>query len=71
MRNRSYEQDLPETYLQRIQEAYFRFFRHQPDLPIVLVALGDADFLENPEVYAWIQSLLDQSWAPGLWRVER
>jgi deoxyadenosine/deoxycytidine kinase len=70
-RNRSYEQDLQEAYLLRIQEAYFRFFRHRPDLPIVLADLGDADFLEDPSVYAWLQSLLDRQWAPGFWRVER
>lgn len=68
-RNRAFEQEVPEAYLQRIQEAYFRFFKQQSELPILLVDLGPEDFLENPSVYLWLKGLLAKNWPPGLWRV--
>lgn len=65
-RGRSYEQKMDPDYLQRIQQAYFDFFRTASDIPIVILDVQDIDFVANEEHYQAIVRLLQKSFAPGM-----
>ena len=43
-RGRSYEQKMDPEYLQRIQQAYFDYFRTVSDIPIVVLDVQNIDF---------------------------
>lgn len=61
-RGRAYEQSITRDYLQLIQQAYFDFFNlMKGELPILVLDLGDWDFLQNPICY---QLLLEQIQKP-------
>ena len=65
-RGREFETDIKEDYLASVQSAYFRYFRSVPHLPVVVIDVGDTDFMQ-PEVYDHIVELLTQRhYAPGL-----
>lgn len=64
-RQRSYEQHISDAYLEQVQKGYFQFFKHS-DLPILLVELGEANFLEDEGAYGAIIDLLQQPYSPGL-----
>ncbi|GJM34596.1 MAG: hypothetical protein DHS20C18_35970 [Saprospiraceae bacterium] len=65
-RGRSYEQEIEADYLQKIQQAYFDFFKSDTNLPILIVDLGDADFIQNPKHYQFLTNLLKEKYPPGL-----
>lgn len=61
-RGRAYEQGITGNYLQRIQQAYFDFFNlMKEELPILVLDVGDWDFIQHPAYY---QVLLEQIQKP-------
>lgn len=67
-RGRSYEQDIQPDYLQRVQDAYFDFFKTQTELPILIVDVSGSDFLRFPDQYAAFVELLRADYQPGVHR---
>jgi len=65
-RGRSFEADIKADYLQTIQQAYLDFFRLQPDLPILILELEDADFQDTTEHYQTIKELIAQPYPVGV-----
>ena len=65
-RGRTYEQKMDPEYLQRIQQAYFDYFRTISDIPIVVLDVQDIDFVANPDHYQLIVRLLQNSFSPGM-----
>lgn len=65
-RGREFETEIKADYLQTIQQAYLDFFRQQPDLPILILQLEDADFQDNPQNYQTIRGLIGQAYPPGV-----
>ncbi|HVX48742.1 MAG TPA: deoxynucleoside kinase [Chitinophagaceae bacterium] len=47
-RNRSYEQDIPDSYLLKIQETYQSYIKEH-NIKTILIDAGNADFLGNEE----------------------
>ncbi len=56
-RGRTYEQKIPDEYLENIQQQYFNYFRQKKDLRILILDVSNADFLSNEIHY---QEILDQ-----------
>lgn len=52
-----YEQQIERSYLERLQEAYARFFHAYDASPLLIVNAAQADFINNEQDYA---QLLDQ-----------
>jgi deoxyadenosine/deoxycytidine kinase len=52
-----YEQDMDREYLEKLQEAYARFFHAYDASPLLIVNAAQADFVSNEQDYA---QLLDQ-----------
>lgn len=68
-RARAFEGDISADYLDRIQTAYFDFFRNPGGTPVLIIDLEDTDFESTPANYRQIQRLLAQVYPPGVHRV--
>jgi deoxyguanosine kinase len=65
-RNREYEQNISEAYLDRISSAYFEYFKVESEIPIVLLNANELDFVGNPESYALVLELIQEHHRPGV-----
>jgi deoxyguanosine kinase len=69
-RNRSYESDITNEYLQKIQQAYFEFFRMQEQqIPILILELSGMDFMSSEEDYTALKHALSIKYEVGLHRI--
>lgn len=50
-RGRSYEQEIPSDYLERINQGYLDYLRQQKDLNVLILDVSDKDFVVNQEDY--------------------
>lgn len=65
-RGRAYEQSITGEYLQSIQQAYFDFFNlMQEELPILVLDVGDWDFIQNPDYYQVILEQIQKPYPKG------
>jgi 2-amino-4-hydroxy-6-hydroxymethyldihydropteridine diphosphokinase len=53
-RGRSYEQEIPAEYLEKINSGYLDYIKTQKDLNVLIVDVSDRDFLNNQEDYHFI-----------------
>lgn len=69
LRGRPYEQNMEAGYLQGLQNMYFEYFRNEVQFPILMVDLGAANFINEPDAYQEIKNLMMDEWKPGLHRI--
>lgn len=50
-RGRGYERFIESNYLERLADAYTRFFHYYSDTPLLIVNAADIDFVNNAEDY--------------------
>jgi 2-amino-4-hydroxy-6-hydroxymethyldihydropteridine diphosphokinase len=55
-RGRSYEQEIPSEYLDKINIGYLDYIKSQMDLNILIIDVSDRDFVKNHEDYLFILS---------------
>jgi deoxyguanosine kinase len=55
-RGRSYEQEIPAEYLDKINTGYLDYIKSQTDLNILIIDVSDRDFVKNHEDYLFILS---------------
>lgn len=66
-RGRSYEMDITAGYLEKVTKSYFRYFKEQPDLPIVMINADKYDFLgQADERIKLLRYLRQENLKPGL-----
>lgn len=53
-RGRSYEQEIPADYLEKINQGYLDYIKTQTDLNILIIDVSDLDFVKNQEDYVFI-----------------
>ena len=53
-RGRSYEQEIPAEYLEKINGGYLDYIKSQRDLNVLIIDVTDKDFLQNQEDYIYI-----------------
>lgn len=53
-RGRSYEQEIPADYLERINEGYLDYIKTQKDLNVLLIDVSERDFVKYQEDYLFI-----------------
>lgn len=68
-RGRAYEQQISATYLADIQKAYLDYFKVHSHTPVIILELGDQDFVAKPEVYEKIVELMGREYSAGLHHV--
>lgn len=65
-RGREYEQSIQPEYLHTIQNAYFDFFKTRSDWRILLVDMGNINFVENKKHFTQITGLLNKDFDLGI-----
>ncbi|MCQ2321897.1 MAG: deoxynucleoside kinase [Bacteroidales bacterium] len=69
-RGRSYEQEIPDAYLENIQQGYFDFIRQeQGNMRILMLDTNKLDFVANEKDYQMIMDAINQPYDIGLHRV--
>ncbi|MDD5150728.1 MAG: 2-amino-4-hydroxy-6-hydroxymethyldihydropteridine diphosphokinase [Flavobacterium sp.] len=53
-RGRSYEQNIPADYLDKINSGYLDYIKSQTDLNVLIIDVSDRDFVKNQEDYIYI-----------------
>lgn len=69
-RGRDYEADISPVYLEKIQHAYFDFFKTSDNLPILILDVEEADFLNQPTQYETLLEHLSQPYEKGVHRIK-
>jgi len=65
-RGRDYEKLIDADYLKKIQSGYFRFFKEHPELKIVVVDMGDFDFVEDEKIFNNMLDIMNSDYSKGL-----
>ena len=65
-RGRSYEQQIPKSYLESIQTAYFDYFRTEKEIPILIIDVGDMDFIKDKKYYGQLKELINRDYKLGM-----
>lgn len=66
LRGRSYEQNIENSYLQRIQDGYFEYLRKLNDMRILIVDTNKLDFVNNRKHYDWIKDVILKPYDSGI-----
>lgn len=53
-RGRSYEQNIPASYLDKINSGYLDYIKSQTDMNVLIIDVSDRDFVKNQEDYLYI-----------------
>jgi deoxyadenosine/deoxycytidine kinase len=53
-RGRDYEQNIPATYLDKINNGYLDYIKSQTELNVLIIDVSDRDFVKNQEDYLYI-----------------
>ena len=53
-RGRSYEQEIPAEYLDKINKGYLDYIKSQTDLNVLIIDVSERDFVKNQEDYVFI-----------------
>jgi len=66
MRGRSYEQKIPDDYLEKIQSSYFDYLKQQSKLRILLLDINALDFVKQESHYHLIVDAINQQYPLGI-----
>ena len=69
-RDRTYEHDITDEYLLKIQKKYLDFFKKQNDFPVLIIDVINADFVQNDVVYQKIISAIKQPYSLGVHQID-
>ena len=53
-RGRSYEQEIPADYLEKINNGYLDYIKSQSELNVLIIDVSDRDFVKNQEDYLFV-----------------
>ena len=53
-RGRSYEQEIPADYLEKINQGYLDYIKTQTDLNVLIIDVSDLDFVKKQEDYVFL-----------------
>lgn len=65
-RNRPYEQNIGDEYLQDIQARYTEFFKQNDTIPVAVIEADNYDFINSGEDFEQLQNIMFQNYSPGL-----
>jgi len=68
-RGRSYEQDIPPSYLEKIQSGYLDYIKHQQDMRILIIDSNQLDFVKNEDDYRLLVDVIDRDYAIGIHKI--
>lgn len=59
-RGRSYEQQIPEEYLEKINRSYLDYIKTQTHLNVLILDISEKDFVSNQEDYIWVLNQINE-----------
>jgi deoxyadenosine/deoxycytidine kinase len=59
-RGRDYEQKIPASYLDKINNGYLDYIKSQTELNVLIIDVSDRDFVKNQEDYLYILDEIQQ-----------
>lgn len=62
-RGRSYEQQIPEQYLEKINQGYLHFIKTQTAIPVLIIDISEMDFVTQQEDYIAIIAQINARFA--------
>lgn len=68
-RNRSYELNIKEDYLQKIQDSYFEYLRNITSFPVLILDIKNLDFVRDQKIYETVKFLISKKYNPGVHRL--
>jgi len=68
-RGRQYELGIEESYLKKIDEGYWEFFRQQAGYPVLVIDTNELDYVNNEADYMKLIAVLSEKYAPGVNRI--
>lgn len=68
-RGRTYEQNIEDEYLSKLEKGYWEFFKQQPGHRILVIDTNHVDFVNNENDYFRLIELIQQDYSTGLHRV--
>ncbi|MDD4149486.1 MAG: deoxynucleoside kinase [Bacteroidales bacterium] len=70
IRGREYEQNITYDYLKNIENGYFKFFKQQKELKILVVDTNLLDFVNNEDDYiSLVNTIFDGDYVKGINRI--
>lgn len=60
-RGRDYEKNIETTYLEKIQNGYFHFFKQINSFPILIIDINNIDFVQNINHYVLLKNAIFNS----------
>ncbi|MDE0871421.1 MAG: deoxynucleoside kinase [Flavobacteriales bacterium] len=69
-RGRSYEQDMPDAYLDKIADHYERHYRYARGSRILWIDTSDSDFIKHPADAERLAALVLEPRSPGVYRLK-
>jgi deoxyadenosine/deoxycytidine kinase len=71
MRGRDYERHITPEYLKKIQDGYFESFRQEQDMRILVLDIGDIDFVKKEQDYQKLkEKIFEGSYEKGVTRIK-
>ncbi len=68
-RDREFEAGITSDYLLKVQNSYFEYFRNILSFPVLIVDMGEIDFVQNQKSFDNVRSLLTKEYNPGVHRM--
>lgn len=68
-RGREYETHITAEYLLKVQNSYFEYFRNILSYPILIIDLGDIDFVDSDRNYEEVKYIIGKKYRPGVHRI--
>lgn len=68
-RGRSYEQDIKQEYLEKIQEGYFEHLKQLSDTRVLIIDINTLDFVHNKADYEKMTAILNAEYEKGISRI--
>ena len=69
LRGRSYEQNIPDEYLESLESRYLSYLTRHPGLRVLILDTSKLDFVKNKKDYIGIKQLLEQDYPLGVHRI--
>ncbi len=68
-RGRTFEQNITDDYLIKIQTGYFDFIKQVDDLRVLIIDVNNIDFANNPKHYKQIVDIINRPYDKGITRI--
>lgn len=68
-RGRSYEQNIKNDYLERIQKGYWEFLKQQQNQRVLVIDTSKVDFVNNSDDFENIMNCIDNEYDIGITRI--